>query len=59
MWRTRALGAALVAILSLPAATNDIPDPQADPTRSRASSDVTGAGPASDIESYRGDEVNG
>lgn len=59
MWRTRALGAALVAILSPPAATNHTPDPQADPPRSGASSDVTGAGPASDLESYRGDEVNG
>jgi len=54
VWRTRALGAALVAILSLPAATYDIPGSIGDLARGPLRSGAPGAGPTSNLEPYGG-----
>jgi len=52
--RTRALGAALVAMLSLPAATYDIPDSLPDPARGQSRSSAPEAGATSDLDTYGG-----
>jgi hypothetical protein len=54
VWRTRALGAALVAILSLPAATYVIPDSLPGPARRPARPGGPEAGPASALGTYEG-----
>ena len=51
---TRALGAALVTLLSLSAATYDIPHSSGGPARDRVRSSAPGAGPTSQMKTYGG-----
>ena len=54
MWWTRALGAALVALLSLPAATYDISNSLRGPARDRVRFSAPEIGPTSELETYGG-----